>query len=321
MKRRFIKSKTSAAVSNFIGTLPASVYAITALVFITLFMRPYMLEPRFLFIMARQAAPLGLAVCGQLLVIGVGTIDLSVGGVFLFVNYILSSGLFGDSSIALILASIFFGLLVGVINGLLIAKVRASAFIITLGMGTLLVGLVIFLSSGRPPGNMPELVKLLGGGRIGMVPISALIWFFMSIVLAAFLRFLAYGRIIAAIGDSPEAARLSGLPVDLVVMWNHILSALFGAIGGILLAGFIGSGRVEQVIGVEINALAATILGGVLFGKMDGKVYGPFFGVWTITLLTSLLFTIRLGEPGRLMGQALIIYLGVLIQQLRTRET
>lgn len=320
MKTEIFRNFNKSGIKVIIGRFPPSVYTILLVAVITLILRPHMLQPKFILIMARQAAPLGLAVLGQLLVIGIGTIDLSIGGVFLFVNYILSSGVFGDSPLLLLVISLVFGVAVGAINGVLVGKLKASAFIITLGMGALVVGVVIYLSSGKPPGAMPELIKFIGGGRLGTIPVSGIIWVVLAVLISIFLRITAYGRLIRAIGDNPVAASISGLPVDTVVVTNHILSGLFAALGGILLAGFIGMGRMEQTSGVDLNSIAAVVLGGILFGKGRLTVYGPFLGIWTVTILTSLLFTVHIGEPGKLLVQAAILYVALLVQQLRTRK-
>ena len=120
--------------------------------------RPNFMNLNILGTFARQVAPLGIVVLGQLLVIACRSIDLSAGGVILLVNYLISSGLMsGESPLLLVGFCLLVGLVVGLLNGFLVGKRRASAVIVTLAVNIILIGLVEYLANGKPPGDVPRL--------------------------------------------------------------------------------------------------------------------------------------------------------------------
>lgn len=130
-----------------------------------------MLNINIMGIFIRQIVPLGILVLGQLLVMRVKSIDLSGGGVILLINYFISSGLFAGASIAFfIFIAMLTGLMVGLLNGIMIGWRRVSAVIVTLAVSIILIGIVQFLSSGKPPGDVPSLFdepgKLIVQGAI-----------------------------------------------------------------------------------------------------------------------------------------------------------
>ena len=298
--------------------VPPSVFSILVLVVIAWFWKPHILSFNFLMLIARQSAALGIAVLGMQLVMRGGTLDLSIGGVFLLTNYLLTSGIIPRESATLqITIPILLGLIVGMINGFFIAKAKVSAVIFTLAFGTALTGIVLILSTGRLPGKMPEVVRLIGYGRVGLVPINLIVWLGLTILMAVILRFFVYGRLLSAVGDNPQAAMLSGIPVDLVVFLNHTLCGLFAGVGALIFAGYIGMGSYTEGGDIPMRAIAATILGAVGFGIGTGGVIGPFLGVWTLSLLFNMIVNLRIGEPGRLVLQGLVIFVAAVILSMR----
>ena len=133
-------------------------YYLFGLLLLTLWLaRPNMLNPNVLGIFIRQVVPLGILVLGQLLVMRVRSIDLSGGGVILLINYIITSRTFPEASgLTFALMALAIGGAVGLLNGYMVAKRRVSAVIVTLAVSIILVGFVQFLSSGKPPGDVPK---------------------------------------------------------------------------------------------------------------------------------------------------------------------
>jgi ribose transport system permease protein len=300
--------------------LPPSYYLLILVVIATAATSPNLLKINVLFIFLRQAAPLGIAVLGQLLVMRARSIDLSIGGIFVMTNYMITAGvLSGYSPVALIVVPIAMGLVIGLLNGILIAQVRASAVIVTLGMTTVLTGLVLYLSSGRPPGGVPAYLKSLSAERFGMVPLPVLVWVVLSIVLAGALRFFIFGRFLAAVGDNPRAARMSGLPLPRVIVVTHVLSGLLAAAGGVLHTAALGVGSVKFGPEIIMNSIAATILGGGSFGSGRGGVSGPFVAVVALTFMFAVLTVFGVQDPGKLMIQGVVIAVAAVVYGLRAR--
>lgn len=145
--------------SQLLGALlrtPPS-YMVFVVLLVTLWvMRPNMMNIAILGTFARQVVPLGIVVLGQLLVISSRSIDLSAGGIILLLNYLISSGLLYSWGFApVVLLCLGVGLVVGLFNGLLVGKRRASAVIVTLAVNIVLIGLVEYLANGKPPGDVP----------------------------------------------------------------------------------------------------------------------------------------------------------------------
>lgn len=305
-------------ISRVAGAPPA--YTGTAILLIlAAFIRPQLLSLGLLPLILRQAAPLGLAVVGQSLVMRARSLDLSSGGVIVVVSYILTSGYFPVSNVVAMLMCVALGLLVGAINGALIVWARASAVIVTLAMAMILLGVVIALSQFRAPGDAPEFLSDFATRRVLGIPIPVLLWFALAIPAAILLRFTVFGRYLDAVGANPQAAALSGIPYLRVIFLGHVASALISVLCGFVLVGFVGAGSTTLGQDLPLNSLAAVILGGVNFGNGRGGMAGPAVAAFMLTFLFNFLTSLGLGEPGRLMLQGAIIAIAALGYSLRHR--
>lgn len=134
--------------------LPPSVYVIACLVAVSFAIVPVLTKLPFQMVILRQAAPVGLVICAQLSVMRANSIDLSVGGVFILMNCLVTSSAFsGLPEIFSLFLPVMVAIMVGAINGYFIAVLRSSSVVVTLAMGSILLGVVLYLSSGRPPGS------------------------------------------------------------------------------------------------------------------------------------------------------------------------
>jgi len=301
-------------------TLPPSYFLLAGVVAVTAATSPHLLRMNALLIFLRQAAPLGVAVIGQLLVMRARSIDLSIGGVFIMTNYLITSGMLSGYPTAMLIAvPILMGLVVGVANGVLVAWVRASAVIVTLGMTTILTGVVLYLSSGRPPGGVPMSLKALSAERILTIPLPVLVWTALAVLAALGLRFLVFGRFLAAVGDNPRAAVITGLPLARIVVAAHVLAGVLAAAGGVLHTAALGVGSVKFGPEIIMNSIAATILGGGTFGSGRGGVAGPFVAVVALAFMFAVLTVYGIQDPGKLMIQGLVIAVAAVIYGTRER--
>ncbi len=210
--------------------LPPAYAGLLILLLLAAVLRPQLLSAFLLPLIARQAAPLGLAVIGQSLVMRARSIDLSSGGVIVAVSYLLTSGYFGVSDTVSMRLCVLLGLVVGVVNGVLIVRARASSMIVTLAVAMILLGIVIALSQFRAPGDAPEFLRELARQRIGGVPLPVLVWLAVLLPAAWLLRRTVYGRSLDAVGANPQAAALSGLPHLRVIFIGHVVSALISVL-------------------------------------------------------------------------------------------
>jgi len=288
--------------------VPPSIYVAIALIGFCLFVRPLLLHFPFQMVILRQAAPLGIAICGQAFVMRARSIDLSIGGIFVLTNYLVTSGrLDAFGPLAVLLVPLAVGAVIGLCNGVVITMLRASAVIVTLAVSSCLMGLVLLLSAGNAPGSAPAVVRMLGMMRVGDVPLAAIVWFVVAVLVAVPLTMLVYGRLLEAIGANPTAAKLSGLPTRSVVLTAHVLSGLLAAIGGLLLSGYIGVSSTRIGADVVMNAIAGAILGGITFGSGRKGVFGPAVAAYALTFLFNLLSALGAGEAGKLIVQGAVI--------------
>ena len=299
--------------------LPPAYAGMLALLVLAALMRPQLLSAMLLPLIARQAAPLGLAVIGQSLVMRARSIDLSSGGVIVAVSYLLTSGYFPVSDAVAMALCVALGLAVGVVNGVLIVQARASSMIVTLAVSMILMGSVVALSQFRAPGDAPEFLRELARQRLLGLPVPVLVWLAALLPAALLLKRTVFGRTLDAVGGNPQAAALSGLPYLRVIFVGHVVSALISVLCGFILVGFVGKGSVTLGQDLALNSLAAAILGGVNFGNGRGGMLGPAVAAFMLTFLFNFLTSLGLGEPGRLMLQGAIIAAAALAYRLNQR--
>ena len=305
--------------ARWLLALPPAYAATALLLLLAAVLRPQLLSAFLLPLIARQAAPLGLAVIGQSLVMRARSIDLSSGGVIVGVSYILTSGFFPVSDAVAMMMCVGLGLAVGVINGVLIVKARASSMIVTLAVAMILLGIVIALSQFRAPGDAPEFLRELARLRVLGIPVPVLVWLAVLVPVALLLRSTVFGRYLDAVGANPQAAALSGIPHLRVIFVGHVASALISVLCGFILVGFVGKGSVTLGQDLALNSLAAAILGGVNFGNGKGGMAGPAVAAFMLTFLFNFLTSLGLGEPGRLMLQGAIIAAAALAYSLNRK--
>ncbi|WP_339765555.1 ABC transporter permease [uncultured Hoeflea sp.] len=302
--------------------IPPSYVVFAVLLVILSITRPHMLNLNIMGIFIRQVVPLGILVLGQLLVMRVKSIDLSGGGVILLINYYISSGMFPDGSIGFFIAiALLTGMGIGLFNGYMVGKRRVSAVIVTLAVSIVLVGFVQFLASGKPPGDVPASFAEIYNTKLGPVPAPVIFWIGLALCMALFLSKTIFGRYVTSVGENAEAAHFSGVPVERTVILAHTLAGLIAAIAALVQTASIAVGSVRIGLDLPILAVAATILGGVVFGRGEGGVWGPVFGVLSFALLFVVMTTFGIQDPGKLVAQGVIILLAAIFYGLRTSKS
>nr|WP_236765684.1 ABC transporter permease [Agrobacterium tumefaciens] len=325
-----IKSKPKPTASAIAGKrflswlvgLPPAYYVFVILIAAAPAVSSTLMNPNYWFVILKQSAPLGIAVLAQSLVMRVRSIDLSVSGVFAITIYLASSGLLNQyPPFVTVLMPLIVGLCVGLINGALVAYVRASAVISTLSVSAILIGIVQYMSAGRAPGSTPNWLRVLTNGNIFGLSYSVIVWISISVVVAVAFRFLIVGRYFRAVGDNPRAAEITGIPLARTVFTAHVMGGVLTGVAALIQVSALAVGTIKPGFDTFMNALAATILGGVTFGVDRGGVAGPFVAVVAFGLLFAMLTVFGIQEPGKLIVQGLIIALAAIIYGTRTGRT
>ncbi|SVC73440.1 uncharacterized protein METZ01_LOCUS326294 [marine metagenome] len=245
----------------------------------------------------RQVAMNALLALGLFLVIVTAGIDLSVGSILaLSIMLLTLADIAGWPWPIAILIGPAVGAFIGMINGLGLTVLRLPhPFIMTLGTLYSVRGITNLITGGRPVTGVSNEIRFLGSGEIpipglgpfGSIPVSALVVFISYGVIAYFLARFAIGRHIFAVGGNPQAARVSGINVDRILLLVYALSGFFAGMAALLMAGRTGTGFPNAGIGAELDAIAAVIIGGASFFGGRGTVLGVFAGVLVMGLLRN----------------------------------
>jgi ribose transport system permease protein len=277
----------------------------------------------------RTAAPLGVIAIGEMLVLALGGFDLSVGAIVTFVVLVSSKLLNNDPANAYpaILIMLGFGIAIGAVNGLVVSYLRVPSFIATLGMMLLVRGGALYWVGGAPQGYLTDNWRAFGRNYFenlplfGRVPYGLIVLLVITAIAYYLFHRTNFGKQILAIGDNVRASQLSGVRVRLVRVITFILCSVFAVIGGIMIGGY-GGVNVTIGEGMEMQAIAACVVGGVLLGGGKGSVLNAVFGAFTLQAIVNLLNLLGLPKPYTDAVQGLIIiaavaYVGISTQKKR----
>jgi ribose transport system permease protein len=275
-------------VDQFLGR-PLVVIFVLSIVIASL-ISPAFLSTRNVFNLLQQSSIIGVIAIGMTFVILAAGIDLSVGSVAAFGGMIVAILCQDQWPVAAaILVAVGAGAVLGLVMGSIVALTSVPSFIITLGGLVAIRGLTLLLTDGRPVFGVPEELKFLGAGFIGPVPVVGIIFILVTILAALFLRFTRAGRYLYAVGGNADAARLSGVPVSLIVAMTFVMCAALAAFGGVLLTAWLQVGQPTASDGAELTAIAAVVLGGTSMFGGKGGVFGTFIAVILLSILSNIL--------------------------------
>ncbi|MEU3138576.1 ABC transporter permease [Nocardiopsis alba] len=306
------------ALSSALRGGTGTVAVLLTLIFLVIAVQnPSFFEGPPLMAFAKKAAPLVVLALGQYLVIVSGEFDLSVGSLVGAQVVIAARLIDGDeaSTLPVIGLMLLFGLVVGLVNGLITTVLRVPSIITTLGTMLILFGAVRYWTGGAPTGALSEGFRVFGRHGLDGVPvIGQLPW---ALVIAAVLTVGAvllmrspYGRSLMATGDNDTAAAFSGVRVRRVRTLAFVGSSLAATVAAILIGGFAGvTAQVGQ--GLEFTAITAVVLGGVVLGGGRGSVIAAVLGALTVEALFTLFNQLYLPSTIQPAAQGLIIIAAV----------
>jgi ribose transport system permease protein len=268
-----------------------------------------------------QGAPLAALAVGQLFVILVGGIDLSVGSL-IALSTVTGSLAFQHigGGVVTILAMLLTGTAAGFVNAFLYVKGRMPhSFIPTLGMLNAASGLALLLSDGQPKPGMPGIVTTIGGSDVAGIPVAIIVVGGLALVAGLLARRLRWGRWIYAVGADREAARRLGIPVDRVVMSVFLISGFCAGVAGIITAGRTDAGYPTAGNLQELAAISAVIIGGASFWGGRGTVSGAVCGAFIFTVINNGLNLLNVSIYWQLIAIGIIIVIAVELDVVRRR--
>ena len=246
--------------------------------------------------------------------------DLSVGSQMSVVSVVcalftLQYGLF----LGLIGGMVTGGIL-GAINGFMITKTRISPLIATVGMSSFAAGLALIITGGMPVQNMSDTFPLLGAGFLLHLPISFYITVLVIIVTYIVLQRTVFGRHLYATGGNEEAARLSGINVDMIKFLAYVICGVLAGLSAVVLSSRVDSGIPTLGADYTLQSIAAAVIGGVSLEGGSGTILGASFGALLLTVINNGLDLMNISSYVEMMVIGAIIVLAVYLDSLRKRS-
>jgi len=242
-----------------------------------------------LFNIAGQNAWLLIAGMGMTVVLLGSGIDLSVGSVMALCGVVSAHTMvrLGWSVPLSIAAGLGTGAAAGVVNGLIATRLRVPAFIATLGMLLVARGMALKVAQGVTVDGIPDAFGALANARPLGIPVPVLLTIAVAVLVALMLHFTKFGRYIQAIGSNPEAARVSGVPVERVQIGAYVLGGLLAGLAGLVEAARQGSGNPTSAEGYELDVVTAVVVGGASLSGGEGRVSGTILGALLVAVLRN----------------------------------
>ncbi len=296
---------------------------------------PTFLTASSLLLIAKHVALYGILGIGMTYVIISGGIDLSVGAIVGLsgmiagglINEGLTLAMFGYTIYfnipAIVIITMICGALIGIVNGWVITKFNVAPFIATLGMMYIARGFAMLRSKGATFSNITG-NKALGntgieffGKNIGAIPVGAIILLIIAIIAAVILKKTPFGWHILSIGGNQKAAKLSGVKVNRVKILVYLFSGVCASIVGIITASQLVAAHPASGTAWEMNAIAATVLGGTSMSGGVGTIGGTIIGAFVIGVINDGLVMLGVSEFWQMVIKGLVIVLAVIIDQFQ----
>lgn len=267
-----------------------------------------------------QAATVAILAFGQTFVIVAAGIDLSVGSVAavssMMVAYTGAS--MGLPAWLTIIVGLLAGAGFGALSGLANAFLKLPSFIATLAMMSVARGLTLVVSDGRPV-STSGMVNFFGSTVTG-IPVPIVMMVIMGVLAAVILNFTSAGRSMYAVGGNMEASRLSGINVHKTQIMVFVLSGIFAAVAGLVIAGRLHSAQPQAAAGYEVDAIASVVIGGASLSGGKGKVSGTFIGAILLAVIRNGLNILNVSSFWQQVVIGLVIAFAVSFDTLRRKE-
>lgn len=268
----------------------------------------------------RQTAMISVAAVGMTFAISAGLIDLSTGSVVAMSALTAAVVLRQAGWLPALLAGLAVGAASGFVNGLIVAKVRIPAFLVTLGTSSVFAGIARTMTNLEAvPITNPDFNFIFGSGDIG--PISTLfVWTIVVMVIGHLVyKKTPFGRAVLSVGGNEKAARYSGIKVERVKLLAMVICGLAASFAGILYAGRLNGARYTLGENDNMSVIAAVVIGGTSFSGGKGTVIGTIIGSIVIGMLNNGLLLMGLTVSEQMMARGVIIILAVSLSLRQSR--
>lgn len=303
------KKELGSVLRNF-----ALVFIIIAIIVVMSFVSPVFMTSKNIINIIRQISINGIIAVGMTFVILTGGIDLSVGSVVAITSVIVGSMLQGGSNwLVACIVALLISLVFGAFNGFMIAYVGFQPFIATMATVTMGSGIALAYSDGKPFTISNESFLKIGQGYLGAIPIPIVLLVIVVAIGLIILKTTTFGRYVFAIGGNKNAAKLSGVRTRRVELMVYVISALCASIVGLILSARISSGQPTAGEGYELDAIAATAIGGTSMTGGVGSLTGTIFGFVLLGLMTNSMNLLNINSFYQEIVKGILIIIAVFL--------
>jgi len=268
----------------------------------------------------RQSSINGILAIGVTFVILIKGIDLSVGSVMALAGMIAASLVTSKNEhfvLVAVLAGLGIGAALGLVNGVIVARINVPPFVATLGMLSMARGMTLIFSQGRPIPNLSAPFRWIGGGDLFGLPVPVLILFLVFGIGWVVLSYTTFGRYIYAVGGNEKAARTSGVSTRMVTASTYVISGLLAGLAGLVLTSRTTAALPQAGIGYELDAIAAVVIGGTSLAGGRGSLVGTLFGALIIGTINNGMDLMGVSSYYQQLLKGAIIVAAVIADQFR----
>ena len=321
-------NKTSDMISRY-GIFLVLVLMVLAISII----KPQFLSANNIFNVITQSSIFGIMALGVTVIIISKGIDLSLGSMLAFAGVVSASlaqvtdatnKLYPELAqmplIVPIVAALVVGALMGMINGLLIAKTGIPPFIATLGMMTIVRGFALIYSKGKPVSDLLPEYKLIGGKILGVIPVPVVFYMIVAVITFVILNYTRLGKSAYALGANINAAEVAGINISRSIILIYTYAGLLCGVAAIVFSGRVGSVNPGAAVGYELTAIAATTIGGTSQSGGIGKVSGAVIGALVLGVLRNSLTLLGVDAYWQQVTEGAIIIGAVVIDMRKNAK-
>lgn len=267
----------------------------------------------------RQVSPVIILALGEGLVIITAGIDLSVGALVALSGMMAAGAIsfWKMPTFAAVIVALLVGIVFGSINGLIVAKFNISAMIVTLATMNAARGMAYLYNDGAQIIGLPDSFTDIGRGYVGAIPIPAIIMVILVAVMLFIMSKTTFGKYLYAIGGNEEVARLAGIGVLKTKIAAYVLCSMFASVAGIIYAARMNMGDPAMGEGLEMDAIASVVLGGINLYGGQGSILGAVIGAMFITVLGNALNLNGVSSFWQLVVKAVALIVAALIYTKR----
>lgn len=281
---------------------------------------PYFLVPLNIFNVLRQVSVVAIIAIGQTLVLIAGGFDLSVGSVVsmsgVVAAWLLKLGL---NPWLAVLVGILSGSLAGLVNGIVITRLKINAFIATLGMLSIAQGIALLISGGMPL-TLRGPFQFIGQGKIGPVPVPVVIMFITVIIGSIFMKQTVIARKVYAVGGNERAAMVSGIRVANIRTFVFVICGTLAGLGGIIVGTNLAVADPTVATGLELDVITAAVIGGASLSGGEGTAWGALLGAAIMGVLRNAFVMLHVSGYWQLVTIGMFVIIAVAVDNLTARR-